>query len=425
MNILVIGSGGREHAIARKMKSSPLVDTVFCAKGNPLMIRDGIVLVDIVETDGEALVQFAKENQVTLTFIGPEVPLFYGVSDLFVQNGLKIFSPSQKAAKIEYSKDYAKQLMKKYAVPTALSQTFTDFEMAKQYVLEHGAPIVVKADGLAAGKGVVVAQTEEEAICALSFMLLEGNYTNANDVPRVVIEEFLSGEEFSLFAFVHGEKYYFAGISQDHKRAYTGDLGPNTGGMGAYSPVPQISQSIIEESLEQVVAPIVKGLVKENASYTGVLYAGLMQTADGIKVIEFNARFGDPETQVVLEQLDSDLVDIMLKILDDKIPMITFKQDTISLGVVVAANGYPGQAETEFSLGGLNVNNSDVTLFGAGITQKETDYVANGGRLFLVASTQSTMQQAREAVYTYLKNNPIDNTFYRDDIGNKVMTCLK
>ncbi|MBF0779784.1 MULTISPECIES: phosphoribosylamine--glycine ligase [unclassified Granulicatella] len=426
MNILVVGSGGREHAIAKTLANSPVTKHVFCAKGNPRMVQDGIELVDISEIDGESLVQFAKEQQIDWTFIGPELPLFHGVSDAFEQAGLRVFSPSKAAAKIEYSKDFAKQLMVKYHVPTAKSATFSSFDLAKDYVLEHGAPIVIKADGLAAGKGVVVAMNTDEALEALSFMLLDGAYANQDDVAKVVIEEYLEGEEFSLFSFVNGEKAYFAGISQDHKRAYDHDLGPNTGGMGAYSPVPQFSQEVIDECMAQVVYPIIKGMKQEGCAYKGVLYAGLMMTKGGVKVIEFNARFGDPETQVVLQRLNSDLATIIDDILQDKEPVIEWKQNSITLGVVVAAKGYPSQYEKGFSLGKLTPRDSEqVQLFAAGVNGNQGEYIANGGRLFLVSATEETAHKAQKVVYDYLQEHTIEGTFYRHDIGYHVVNWEK
>lgn len=424
MNILVIGSGGREHAIAKAFKQSPKSSRVFCAKGNPRMVKDGIELVDIAETDAKALVTFAKENEVALTFVGPEIPLFHGVSDAFERADLPVFSPSQVAAKIEYSKDYAKQLMVKYGVPTALSKTFDDFEAAKAYVLEKGAPIVIKADGLAAGKGVVVAMSVDEAIDALVFMLQDKVYATSDQQACVVIEEYLDGEEFSLFSFVNGDKAYFAGISQDHKRAYDGDKGPNTGGMGAYSPVPQFDETVIQEAMRQVVYPMIHGMVAEGVPYKGVLYAGLMMTKDGIKVIEFNARFGDPETQVVLQRLDSDLLDIILAILADEEPVIHWKKEGITLGVVVAAKGYPGEVSKGFTLGNLDVTEAagDLQLFGAGISVADGQYVANGGRLFLVSSTAETVAKAQEHVYRFLEEKAIPQTFYRRDIGHHAVS---
>ncbi|HRK99822.1 MAG TPA: phosphoribosylamine--glycine ligase, partial [Trichococcus flocculiformis] len=251
MKLLVIGSGGREHAIAKKLMQSPLVETVYCAKGNPGMAQDGITLVDIAENDHQGLIQFVKDNNIAWTFVGPEIPLFEGVTDAFEAAGLKVFGPSKKAADLECSKQFAKDLMKKYGIPTAAYETFEDYEAAVAYVEANGVPIVIKADGLAAGKGVVVAMTMTEALDALNDMLLQGKY--AAGKPKVVIEEYLEGEEFSLFALANGAKYYYSGVAQDHKRAYDGDKGPNTGGMGAYSPVPQVSEAMIQEVLDTVV----------------------------------------------------------------------------------------------------------------------------------------------------------------------------
>lgn len=421
MKLLVVGSGGREHAIAKKLLSSPKVEKVYCAKGNPRMEEDGIQTVNISETDAKSLVDFALEYQIDWTFVGPELPLFYGVSDAFEEAGLAIFSPSKAAAKIEYSKEFAKEMMKKYQIPTAEYQVFSDFDLAKAYVLEKGAPLVIKADGLAAGKGVVVAMTLEEALRALEFMLLDKKYSSELQEARVVIEEFLEGEEFSLFSFVHGERAYYAGISQDHKRAFDEDRGPNTGGMGAYSPVPQFGQDIIDEAMNTVVFPLIKGLILEGCPYKGVLYAGLMLTPKGIKVIEFNARFGDPETQVVLEQLDSDLAQIITDILNHRQPQIEWKHNQITLGVVVAAEGYPNEVEKGFSLGGLTPT-ENIQLFAAGVSKNQDGvYCANGGRIFLLATTKESVEKAREVLYDYLNAHPIEKTFYRKDIGFRAL----
>lgn len=424
MKLLVIGSGGREHAIAKTLLESPLVEVVYCAKGNARMVLDGIQVVDIDETDAASLVAFAQEQEIAWTFIGPEIPLFHGVSDAFYEAGLQVFAPSKAAAKIEYSKDFAKQLMHKYKIPTATSATFTDFQEAKAYVEKVRLPIVIKADGLAAGKGVVVAFDMDEAVEALSSMLIDESYKGSNQEAVVLVEEFLEGEEISIFAFVDEDKAYFAGISQDHKRAYTNDLGPNTGGMGAYSPVPHYGQEIIDETMNRVVQPLIKGLIEEGSPYHGVLYVGLMVTKEGIKVIEFNARFGDPETQVVLQRLDSDLAKIISDILSGYKPTIKWKSHGVSLGVVVAAEGYPNSYESGFSLGTLQVpNDSQLQLFAAGVTKGNDDshFNAKGGRLFLVSSDGDTMEEAQQRVYSYLQATAIPHTFYRTDIGNKAL----
>ena len=338
LKLLVIGSGGREHTIAKKLKSDPGVAVVFCAPGNPGMKKDGIEVVAVAESDHQGLIAFAKEQGIDWTFVGPEAPLAAGLVDDFEAAGLKAFGPSKEAAQIEGSKDFAKQLMLKNQIPTAKHQTFTDFAEAKAYVEAQGAPIVIKADGLAAGKGVIVAETVAEAVAALSDML-EGNKFGASGA-RVVVEEFLAGEEFSLLAFVRNEKVYPMVISQDHKRAYDGDKGPNTGGMGAYSPVPQIPAEMVARAVTEILEPAALGMIKNGTPFTGILYAGLIATDEGAKVIEFNARFGDPETQVVVPRLTSSLAAIITALLADEEPVLTWSKQA-TFGVVVAAEGYP------------------------------------------------------------------------------------
>ena len=423
MKVLVIGSGGREHAIAKKFKESPLVETVYCAKGNPGMAQDGIQLVDIAENDHQALIQFVKAEKVAWTFVGPEIPLFEGVTDAFDAAGLKVFGPSKKAADLECSKQFAKDLMKKYGIPTAAYETFEDHDAALAYVEAQGVPIVIKADGLAAGKGVVVAMTMTEATDALRDMLLEGKY--AAGKPKVVIEEYLEGEEFSLFALVNGSKYYYSGVAQDHKRAYDGDKGPNTGGMGAYSPVPQVSEALIQEVLETVVKPTVDAMVAEGRPFKGVVYAGLMITAKGLRVIEFNARFGDPETQVIMHQMASDLAQVIDDILNGKDPVIEMHTDRYTLGVVVAAEGYPEAPLKDIPLPQLDTAAADCTVYAAGVKEGENGLVSNGGRIFLVAAQGATLQEAQDKAYRYLDANPIAHTFYRSDIGEKAIRFTK
>ena len=300
MKVLVIGSGGREHAIAKQFNQAPSVSEVFVAPGNDGMQGDA-TCVQIAATDFEALANFAIEKRVTLTFVGPEQPLAEGIADYFLDKGLTIFGPTQAAARIEGSKSFAKEIMDKYEIPTAAYGTFTDAEEAKTFIRDQGAPIVVKADGLAAGKGVIVAMELQEALDAVDDMI--GNQKFGESSSRVVVEEFLDGEEFSYMSFVHDGQIYPMVIAQDHKRAYDGDRGPNTGGMGAYSPVPQISEAVVQEAYDRVVVPTVDAMSEEGIPFTGILYAGLILTAQGPKVIEFNARFGDPETQVVLPRM--------------------------------------------------------------------------------------------------------------------------
>lgn len=410
MNVLVVGRGGREHAIARKLAESEHVDKVFVAPGNPGM-ADVAELCNIYENDHKGLIAFAKEKQITFTIVGPEIPLRDGLVDDFEAAGLRAFGPSKLAAEIEGSKSYAKDLMKKYSIPTAHYKTFTDFALAKSYIMEKGAPIVLKADGLAAGKGVVVAMTEEEALQALSELTCE----------KLVIEEFLEGEEFSFMAFVNGEKVYPLAIAQDHKRAFDGDAGPNTGGMGAYSPVPQISKEIVQEVLDHILLPTAAAMATEGRPFTGVLYAGLILTDAGPKVIEFNARFGDPETQVVLPRLASDLAKSIEAVLDGRDMELEWKEEAV-LGVVVAAEGYPKDYQKGISLDGMEAISPDVHIYHAGTDQTEDGkWVSNGGRILVVAAEGTDLEHARKTVYEEIKKIKNDGLHWRKDIGNRAL----
>lgn len=417
MKLLVIGSGGREHAICRKLLEDTQVDAVFCAKGNPGMQKDGVQLVDIAEDNHPALIQFVKENQIDWTFVGPEIPLLNGIVDDFQAAGLKIFGPNQQAAMIEGSKDFAKQLMRDYHIPTAKYQTFSDFEAAKSYVLENGAPIVIKADGLAAGKGVVVAMTEQEALEALEDMLLDHKFGASS--AQVVVEEFLAGEEFSLLSFVRENEVYPMVIAQDHKRIFDGDKGPNTGGMGAYSPVPQIPESMVQTAIKEIVQKAADGMVDRKTPFTGILYAGLIATNEGPKVIEFNARFGDPETQVVLPRLKTSLAQIIDDLLNNRQPDITW-YDFATLGVVVAAPGYPADYEKNIVLPEMQ-NTEEQTVYYAGVTAKKEQLVSSGGRVFLVTSQGTNLADAQQKAYAYLNQYDLSQFFYRKDIGFKAL----
>lgn len=417
MKLLVIGSGGREHAICRKLLEDPQVDAVFCAKGNPGMQKDGVQLVDIAEDNHPALIQFVKENQIDWTFVGPEIPLLNGIVDDFQAAGLKIFGPNQQAAMIEGSKDFAKQLMRDYHIPTAKYQTFSDFEAAKAYVLENGAPIVIKADGLAAGKGVVVAMTEQEALEALEDMLLDHKFGASS--AKVVVEEFLAGEEFSLLSFVRENEVYPMVIAQDHKRIFDGDKGPNTGGMGAYSPVPQIPESMVQTAIKEIVQKAADGMVDRKTPFTGILYAGLIATKEGPKVIEFNARFGDPETQVVLPRLKTSLAQIIDDLLNNRQPDITW-YDFATLGVVVAAPGYPADYEKNIVLPEMQ-NTEEQTVYYAGVAAEKEQMVSSGGRVFLVTSQGTNLADAQQKAYAYLNQYDLSQFFYRKDIGFKAL----
>ncbi|MFB7638537.1 phosphoribosylamine--glycine ligase [Peribacillus butanolivorans] len=418
MNVLVIGRGGREHAIARKLFESKRVEKVFAAPGNPGM-TDVANLVPIEETNHEDLVAFAKENAVSLTVIGPETPLLNGLADDFAKAGLQVFGPNSRAAVIEGSKSFAKDLMKNYSIPTAEYETFTDFDSAKAYIEKIGAPIVIKADGLAAGKGVVVAMTTEEALDAIHDMLVGAKFGEAS--AKVVIEEFLDGEEFSLMAFVNGEKVYPMVIAQDHKRVFDGDQGPNTGGMGAYSPVPQISDELVQTAVETILQPTVNAMISEDRRFTGILYAGLIATEKGTKVIEFNARFGDPETQVVLPRLKTDFVDTLEAVLLGKDLQLEWHEDAV-LGVVVAAEGYPGDYKKNSIIKGLDKINPDAHIYHAGTAKNsEGSFVSNGGRVLLVAAKGKDLASAQAKVYKELSHVEKDGLFWRTDIGYRAI----
>lgn len=416
MNVLVIGRGGREHALAWKFAQSEKVEKVYVAPGNEGM-RDIATPVDIDENDFDALVLFAKENHVELTFVGPEIPLMNGIVDRFKEEGLRVFGPNKAAAVIEGSKAFTKELMKKYNIPTAAYETFTDYEETVQYIQKVGAPIVIKADGLAAGKGVTVAMTLEEALQATKEMLQDVKFGEAS--KKVVIEEFLDGQEFSLMAFVNGKTVYPMVIAQDHKRAFDGDKGPNTGGMGAYSPVPQIPESAVEEAIKTVLHPTAKAMIQENRSFTGILYAGLILTNDGPKVIEFNARFGDPETEVVLPRLENDLVDVCNAILDESELTLQWSEEAV-IGVVLASKGYPEAYKKGDIINGLDAL-QDVIVFHAGTAMKHGDFVTNGGRVLFVACKANSLQEAKDKVYKEIGKIESDGLFYRSDIGYRTI----
>ncbi|PFT23521.1 phosphoribosylamine--glycine ligase [Bacillus thuringiensis] len=416
MNVLVIGRGGREHALAWKFAQSAKVKKVYVAPGNEGM-RDVATPVDIDENDFDALVLFAKENNVELTFVGPEIPLMNGIVDRFKEEGLRVFGPNKAAAVIEGSKAFTKELMKKYNIPTAAYETFTDYEEAVQYIQKVGAPIVIKADGLAAGKGVTVAMTLEEALQAAKEMLQDVKFGEAS--KKVVIEEFLDGQEFSLMAFVNGTTVHPMVIAQDHKRAFDGDKGPNTGGMGAYSPVPQIPESAVQEAIKTVLHPTAKAMIAENRSFTGILYAGLILTNDGPKVIEFNARFGDPETEVVLPRLENDLVDVCNAVLDESELTLKWSEEAV-IGVVLASKGYPEAYKKGEIINGLDTL-QDVIVFHAGTAMKHGDFVTNGGRVLFVACKANSLQEAKDKVYKEIGKIESDGLFYRSDIGYRTI----
>ena len=409
MKILVVGRGGREHAIAWKIAQSKRVTELYVAPGNDGR-NNQYLGVPIHETDVDGLVDFVKKQNIDLTIVGPESALMEGIVDKFQANQLKIFGPTQKAAMIEGSKEFAKDLMMKYQIPTADYKTFSHYEDAVAYLDQKGAPIVVKYDGLAAGKGVVVAMTYEEALTALQDMLLHAKFGEG----KVILEEFLDGPEFSLMALVNGEKVIPLAIAQDHKRAYDGDQGPNTGGMGAYSSVPIIPEEMIQQAVETIMKPTALAMVSEGTPFTGVLYGGLILTKDGPKVIEFNARFGDPETEVVLPKMKSDLVEVILDLLDGKVDEIEWHENFF-LGVVLASKGYPNAFEKGIEIKGLDQIKN--TVFHMGTALKEGKWVNNGGRVLFVVGEGNTLQEAQNKAYEVVANITSDALFFRKDIG--------
>lgn len=413
MKVLVIGRGGREHAIAWKIAQSALVEQVFVAPGN-----DGIgqqfTTVPIDEKDNAALVKWSKENAIGLVIIGPEAALQNGLADELTQHGIPVFGPTKAATQIEASKEFAKELMKKYHIATAEFATFSDYDAAKKYLDEKGAPIVIKYDGLAAGKGVVVAMTKEEADEALKDMLLNAKFGEG----KVVMEEYLEGPEFSLLTLVNGRQVVPLVIAQDHKRAFDGDKGPNTGGMGAYSPVPIIPQSAIDKAVEEIMKPVAAAMVEEGKPFCGVLYGGLMLTKDGPKVIEFNARFGDPETEVVLPKIKSDLLQHILDVLENKETKVEFEEDTF-LGVVLSSKGYPGSYPKGLPINGLE----DVKqlVFHMGTALKDGQWVTAGGRVLFVVGRGRNIQEAKNDAYAGVHQIKSDALFYRNDIGHQAI----
>lgn len=415
MKILIVGRGGREHAIAWKIAQDNRMENIFVAPGNDGISEIG-KCIDIDENDHDALIRFAKKENIDLTIIGPEQPLADGVVNKFQNAGLSVFGPTKEAALIETSKSFAKELMQNYNIPTAQSYTFTSFHEAKDYVEEQGAPIVIKADGLAAGKGVTVARTVEEAFQSLEDMMEADKFAGAGKM--VVVEEYLEGEEFSLMAFVHGEKVIPMGVAQDHKPAFDGDKGPNTGGMGAYSPVPQISDEIVERAVETILKPAAHALAEENRPFTGILYAGLILTADGPKVIEFNARFGDPETQVILPRLKNDLTEVLTTLLSGKDVTLEWSSEAV-VGVVLASGGYPGAYQKGVSIAGLADLDDETLVFHAGTQYQGDQWLTNGGRILLLARIAENIEEARQQVYREIKNISCEQAFYRSDIGAK------
>ena len=414
--LLVVGKGGREHALAWKLSQSPQVEKVYVAPGNAGMANVA-TLVDIHETNFDGLVNFAKSENIALTVIGPDQQVADGIVDRFMAEGLTVWGPTAKAARIESSKSFAKELFKKYNIPTAAYEVFTDYQKACQYVQTAKMPVVLKADGLAAGKGVVITDSVEDAKTALREMMEDSKFGSAGNM--VVIEEFLEGEEFSFMAFVVGEKVYPMELARDYKRAYDGDNGPNTGGMGQYSPVPQINMATINEAIETTLVRTAKAMVQEGCPFTGFLFGGLMATKDGVKVIEFNARFGDPEAEVLLPRLEGDLYEILQTLLQGGEPKFNWTND-VAVGVILASEGYPEAPVTGHVITGVEHMDAETLVFHCGTALNNSRYVTNGGRVLMVVRMAKDFATARADVYREVEKIKCSHIFYRKDIATGV-----
>ena len=421
MNILVIGSGGREHALAWKLAQSPKAQKVYVAPGNGGTARDPR-LVNVPITDVKALADFAESHKITLTVVGPEAPLASGVVDEFRARGLRIFGPTQKAAQLESSKAFAKDFMKRHGIPTAFYETFTDATAAHAYVDQQGAPIVIKADGLAAGKGVVVAMSLQEAHEAIDFMLLDNKLGVQHNEggARVVIEEFLAGEEASFIVLADGKNVAVMATSQDHKRLLDADEGPNTGGMGAYSPAPVVTPNVYAKAMQDIIQPTLDGMAKDGIPFTGFLYAGLMIDANGApKTLEFNCRMGDPETQPIMMRLKSDAVDLFMHATDGTLDQVELQWDRrFALGVVMAAGGYPLDPKKGDVITGLPADADDAMVFHAGtVPNDQGDTVTSGGRVLCVTALGDSAKLAQQRAYEYMRGIHFDGMQFRTDIG--------
>jgi phosphoribosylamine--glycine ligase len=421
MKILVVGGGGREHALVWKIAQSPLVAKIYCAPGNPV-IANLADCVHIQADDIEALLDFAEAEKVDLTVVGPEVPLTMGIVDRFQAVGLEIFGPNQSAARIEGSKSFSKDLMKKYAIPTANYETFTEHAAAVAYIKAQGAPIVVKADGLAAGKGVIVAMSEEQAIAAVGDIMLDKVFGTAG--ASVVIEEFMDGEEASFFAFTDGRNILPLASSQDHKRAFDNDEGPNTGGMGAYSPAPVVTAALHDEIVETIVKPTIAGMASEGCPYSGILYVGLMIKDGKPRVVEYNARFGDPEAQPLLMRMKSDIVPVLQACARGNLDQDHIEwHDKAAVCVVMASGGYPAAYDKGFEISGLDavLAMDDVYVFHAGTSFQDGKIINNGGRVLGVTGLGTTVAEAIECAYSAVDRIDWKGVHFRKDIGKKAL----
>ena len=422
MKILLIGSGGREHALAWKLAQSSKVEKVIVAPGNAgTALENKVENIAIEADDIQGLLAFAKENHIGLTVVGPEVPLVLGVVDLFAEAGLACFGPTKGAAQLEGSKAFSKDFFARHNIPTAAYGNFTEIDKAVAYIKQQGAPIVIKADGLAAGKGVILAETEEEAIAAVEDMLAGNAFGDAGH--RVVVEEFLTGEEASIIVIADGKNYLPMATSQDHKARDNGDTGPNTGGMGAYSPAPVVTPEVSERIMRDVIEPTLKGMEAEGYPFTGFLYAGVMIDEQGdSKVLEYNVRFGDPETQPVMMRLQSDLVELIESALDGTLDKANIDWDKrSSMGVVMAAGGYPDSYNKGDVISGIPEETADSKVFHAGTASKDGSVVTSGGRVLCVVGMGEKVSDAQAAVYEIVRKIEWNNVYYRDDIGHRAV----
>lgn len=421
MKVLVIGGGGREHALVWKLMQSPHVDKVYCAPGNA-GISEIAECIDIKADNVDALLDFVKYNWIDLTVVGPEAPLTSGIVDTFVKEGRTIFGPDKAGAQLEGSKIFAKDFMLKHGIPTAEYKTFSSYIHAEEYVRLKGAPIVIKADGLAAGKGVIVAQTVDEAVDALRLIMKDRAFGDAGN--KVIVEQCLNGEEASFMILTDGETVIPLATSQDHKQVFDGDKGPNTGGMGAYSPAPVVTDSLRDDIMKNVVDPIMKGLSRERMKFRGVIYAGIMVCDGKPYVLEFNVRFGDPEAQPILSRLDSDFFDLLKATAEGRLNEIEVRwKDKSSVCVVLAAEGYPGPYKKGIKISGLDAfrNSKDVVVFHAGTSFKNGEVVTSGGRVLGVTALGRDIKAARDNAYRAIEKIHFEGMHYRKDIGDKAI----
>ncbi len=419
MKVLVIGSGGREHALIWKIMQSPKVEKIYCAPGNG-GIAQIAECIDIDVTDFKSLIHFVQKNRIDLTVVGPELPLTLGIVDRFQEKGLRIFGPNQKAAEIEASKAFAKHLMAKYRIPTAQYCSFTNPEKAMQYINQQSTPLVLKADGLAAGKGVLICHSRAEAYEGVDRIMNQKIFGNAGNC--IVIEEFLKGEEASILAITDGENMVLFPPAQDHKAIFEGDQGPNTGGMGAYAPAPVIDDKLIETIKQEILLPTIQGMKSEGRLYKGVLYVGLMITQSGPKVLEYNCRFGDPEIQALLPLLKSDLVDLMMASISGNMTEVTLKiKNESAICVVMTSGGYPNSYETGKVIHGLDEVKDNTIIFHAGTIVKGNNILTSGGRVLGVTASGNSIRSAIQKVYDTIGKITYDGAYYRKDIGYRAL----